>query len=284
MRLGDVARIADAAVGDQRDARSFSAVATMSMAVICGTPTPATMRVVQIEPGPDADLDRVGAGVDAAHAPPRRVTMLPPMTWTCRIALLDPARRGRARLGMTVGGVDDDHVDAGFDQRLDALVRCRRRRRRPRRRAGARARPCRRSGCRLAFWMSLTVIMPRSWKPSLTTSTFSIRCLCSSSSTSSWRRPRATVTSRSFAGHDVATPDRRACVSKRRSRLVTMPTSLLAVDHRHAGDVVGAGQRHDFADRGVGRTVIGSLMTPALELLDQRALRRPAARRSCSCG
>ena len=30
----------------------------------CGTPTPATTRVVQIEPGPDADLDRVGAGVD----------------------------------------------------------------------------------------------------------------------------------------------------------------------------------------------------------------------------
>ena len=30
----------------------------------CGTPTPATTRVVQIRTGPDADLDRVGAGVD----------------------------------------------------------------------------------------------------------------------------------------------------------------------------------------------------------------------------
>ena len=29
-----------------------------------GTPTPATTRVVQIEPGPDADLDRVDPGVD----------------------------------------------------------------------------------------------------------------------------------------------------------------------------------------------------------------------------
>ncbi len=29
-----------------------SASATFEMAVICGTPTPATMRVVQIEPGP----------------------------------------------------------------------------------------------------------------------------------------------------------------------------------------------------------------------------------------
>ena len=34
------------------------------IAVTCGTPTPATTRVVQIEPGPDADLDAVGAGVD----------------------------------------------------------------------------------------------------------------------------------------------------------------------------------------------------------------------------
>jgi hypothetical protein len=30
----------------------------------CGTPTPATMRVVQIEPGPDADLDRIRTGID----------------------------------------------------------------------------------------------------------------------------------------------------------------------------------------------------------------------------
>jgi hypothetical protein len=51
--LGDVARIADAAVGDQRHAAAgLSALATLSTAVICGTPTPATMRVVQIEPGP----------------------------------------------------------------------------------------------------------------------------------------------------------------------------------------------------------------------------------------
>ena len=34
------------------------------IAVICGTPTPATTRVVQIEPGTDADLDAVRAGLD----------------------------------------------------------------------------------------------------------------------------------------------------------------------------------------------------------------------------
>ena len=32
--------------------------------MICGAPTPATTRVVQMEPGPDADLDRVGARLD----------------------------------------------------------------------------------------------------------------------------------------------------------------------------------------------------------------------------
>ena len=39
-----------------------SALATLSIAMICGTPTPATMRVVQIEPGPMPTLTRVGAG------------------------------------------------------------------------------------------------------------------------------------------------------------------------------------------------------------------------------
>ena len=31
---------------------------------IAGTPTPATMRVVQMEPGTDPDLNRIGARVD----------------------------------------------------------------------------------------------------------------------------------------------------------------------------------------------------------------------------
>ena len=38
--------------------------AQSAMAVICGTPMPATTRVVQMLPGPDADLDRVDARVD----------------------------------------------------------------------------------------------------------------------------------------------------------------------------------------------------------------------------
>jgi hypothetical protein len=51
-RLGEVARELDAAVRDDRDAGGAAALAQSSIAVSCGTPTPATMRVVQIEPGP----------------------------------------------------------------------------------------------------------------------------------------------------------------------------------------------------------------------------------------
>ena len=42
----------------------FAATAQSWMAVICGTPTPATTRVVQIAPGPYPDLHAVGAGGD----------------------------------------------------------------------------------------------------------------------------------------------------------------------------------------------------------------------------
>ena len=50
--LGDVAREADTAVGDQGTPGALSALArTIATALICGTPTPATMRVVQMSPG-----------------------------------------------------------------------------------------------------------------------------------------------------------------------------------------------------------------------------------------
>ena len=49
-RLGDVAGVADAAVGDDRHAVGCAARAHSAIAVICGTPSPETMRVVQIDP------------------------------------------------------------------------------------------------------------------------------------------------------------------------------------------------------------------------------------------
>ena len=55
------------------------------MAVTCGTPTPATTRVVQIEPGPTPTLTASTPASTSAWAP-ARVATLPPMTCTCRVA------------------------------------------------------------------------------------------------------------------------------------------------------------------------------------------------------
>ncbi len=60
----------------------------------------------------------------------------------------------------------------------------------------------------------------------LTTSTFSMRCLCSSACTSSFEAPSRTVTSWS-RGVITAETGASSCVSKRRSRCVTMPTAFL---------------------------------------------------------
>ncbi|MCY1286493.1 hypothetical protein D9M70_354690 [compost metagenome] len=58
-----------------------SAAATLATAEICGTPTPATIRVVQIEPGPMPTLTpSAPASTSALAASP--VAMLPPITWT----------------------------------------------------------------------------------------------------------------------------------------------------------------------------------------------------------
>ena len=207
-------------------------------AEICGTPTPATMRVVQMEPGPmptlmpstpafDEIARRVGGGDVAADD-----LQVAPLR-------LDARDRVEHALGVAVRGVDDDHVDAGLAQRRDALeVSC----------AVPTAAPTRRRpdgslqarGNSVAFWKSFTVIMPRSsWSP-FTTSTFSMRCLCSSSSTSSFGAFSRTVTRRSFG---VMTVDTGASsfTSKRRSRCVTMPTTLRALHHRHAGDAFAIG-------------------------------------------
>ena len=76
-RLHDVAGVLDAAVGDHRHVPPRPRPRP-SMAVTCGTPTPVTTRVVQIEPGPDADLDRVHAALDQRARRRRAVATLPP--------------------------------------------------------------------------------------------------------------------------------------------------------------------------------------------------------------
>ena len=60
----------------------FTAAATLAMAEICGTPTPVTTRVVQIEPGPIPTLTAsTPALIKSIAAWP--VAILPPITWIC---------------------------------------------------------------------------------------------------------------------------------------------------------------------------------------------------------
>ena len=179
-------------------------------------------------------------------------------------------------------GVDDDDVDAGLAQRGDAISvsgvvpTAAPTRRRPLPSLLAR-------GNSVAFWKSLTVIMPLSSPSASTTSTFSMRCLCSSSSTSSLGAFSRTVTSRSFG---VITVDTGASSlrSKRRSRCVTMPTTLVPLTTGTPEMPRGARQVDDLADGLVGRHGDRVGDHAALELLDAQHLARLGVDRSCSCG
>ena len=75
------------------------------MAVSCGTPTPATMRVVQIEPGPMPTLTASAPASIRALAP-SAVATLPAMIATALDSALDPLDLVETRLRMAVGGVD----------------------------------------------------------------------------------------------------------------------------------------------------------------------------------
>src|SRR5262245_9908010 len=81
------------------------------MAVSWGTPTPATMRVVQIEPGPIPTLIASAPASISALAP-SPVAMLPATTCTAFDARHGVEHRAR----MAVRGVDDHEIDARRDQ------------------------------------------------------------------------------------------------------------------------------------------------------------------------
>ena len=80
------------------------------------------MRVVQIEPGPDPDLDGVGAGVDQRLG---RLAGRDVAGDDLELAgeRLDPRDHLDHAARVAVRGVDDEHVGAGRDQRLRALER-----------------------------------------------------------------------------------------------------------------------------------------------------------------
>ncbi len=204
---------------------------------------------------------------------PSAVTMLPAMSWSCGCAL-----RMRSTVAITprewpceVSTMTTSTPAAASSATRSSV-------------SGAvptaaptRRRPCsslQARGKSRAFWMSLTVIMPRSRPSASTTSTFSMRCRCRSSSTSSRGAFSRTVTSFS---RGVMTFDtgRSSCSSKRMSRWVTMPTTWLpSVGHRQARDAPGAGQGDDLADRRVRAHGDRVLDDAALVLLDAPDLAR----------
>lgn len=121
-------------------------------------------------------------------------------------------------------------------------------------------------GLSVFFWMSLTVIRPRRSNASLTTSTFSMRCLCSSCSTSPSLAPSRTVIRRSFLVMMWRTGS-SSFVSKRMSRLVTIPTSW---PPSTTGTPEMLRARVSLSTSAMvvsGPTVKGSLMTPASNFL-----------------
>ena len=162
---------------------------------------------------------------------------------------------------MAVRRVDDDDVDAGRGQRLDALVGVAAGADRGADAQPAEVRPCDASGCSVDLRMSLTVMRPRSSMSPLTTSTRSSRCWCISSFARSRSVPSGTVTRRSPLVMMLATGWSRF-VSNRVSRLVTMPTTRLPSTtgrpEKRCCRLSASTSRTDI----VGGIVIGSLTTP----------------------
>ena len=91
------------------------------IAVSCGTPTPAITRVVQIEPGPMPTLMAVGTGIDQRLGAFGGGDVAGHDLHGVRHAL-DAADGIEHAPRMAVGGVDDDQIDAGFDQRFAARI------------------------------------------------------------------------------------------------------------------------------------------------------------------
>ena len=117
--LGDVAGIANAAVGDDRHAVPPTPC-RLVIAVICGTPTPEITRVVQIDPGPMPTLTASAPACDQGPRP-SAVATLPAIT-SISIAPLDALHRLDHVARVAVGRVHHQDIDARLDQRFGPLV------------------------------------------------------------------------------------------------------------------------------------------------------------------
>ncbi len=170
-------------------------------------------------------------------------------------------------LRVPMGGVDDEHVDAGADQRGRTVHACPSRRRSA---APQRRRPSgsfEAFGYLTAFWMSLTVISPFSRKERSTTSSFSTLWRWRISRAASSVVPTGTVMR--FSLVMMSEIGRCRLVSKRRSRLVRMPTSRPSL---LPSSVIGTPEmRYFFISssaskmRWAGESVIGSTIMPLSE-------------------
>src|SRR5512137_1831312 len=198
-----------------------AARAQSSTAVICGTPTPATTRVVQMEPGPmphftasTPALQRSSAASPVATLPATssiplklglvsRTASMTPRLWPWAVSMVMTSAPALSRAWMRASRSGPTPTAAPQSSRpLRSLAAL---------------------GCCWTFSMSLMVMRPRSSKASLTTSSFSMRCWCSSTLASSMVTPSRAVTS--FRVMTASTVCSRF-FSKRRSRLVRMPTSF----------------------------------------------------------
>ncbi len=198
-----------------------AAAAHAATAVIMGTPMPATTRVVQMEPAPMPTLTAfTPAAISASVAP--AVATLPAIRSTSGNA---------ARIFVTMSMTPCEWPWAVSTTSTSTCAATSAVARSSVSRAMPTAAPVRRRpseslhalGYVMAFWMSLTVMRPLSRNSWSTTRSFSTLALWRIARAWSSVVPTGTVMSRSL----VITSDtgRSVLVSKRRSRLVRMPTS-----------------------------------------------------------
>ena len=244
------------------------------MAVIWGTPTPVTTRVVQMLPGPMPTF--------TASTPRRTISRAPASVATLPATSCTSGKASRSWLTVrstpslcpcaesTTSTSTPASISAGARGRWRPV-----RRRPPPRRAAGRAGPCWRSGCSRRLKMSLTVISPLSTPCASTTGSFSMRCFARIRSASSRLVPTGAVTRLSLVIASRIGWSRLR--SNWRSRLVMMPMSRpCAVHDRHARDLEPPHERVRLAERPVGPERDRVQDHPALAALDPVDLGRLA--------
>src|SRR5690349_6338712 len=120
-RLCDVARVADAAIGDERDAAAVEGLGDVLDGRDLRYANAGDDARCADGARPDADLHAVGAVVDERLGTVAGADIIADYL-DARVARLDPLHAVEHTLGVAVRGVDDQHIDTGFDQGHDALV------------------------------------------------------------------------------------------------------------------------------------------------------------------